>query len=335
MTRLVIHAGTHATGWAATQRQLVSWRTPLEEIGVFLHLRDDPGSWLDDGFHVADGTEPSVLFNAADRADHDDAEILLLSSERLEDSLRHPERLARLSSFADELGMPLTVLVVLRDQLGYLNHLYCERIGHLQMARDFTSFSADPSPRERFDYATAFSLPIAAPEIDFVAVRYVDLRPGAEAKTLLSAVGVPEEETADLPEPDSRETQPGPLLVAANRLLFKRLWRLGLITNLPKPRLVEAGRSLAKHAVERGWDTHPFWGWDGAARDAAVARYGPGNDALAMAVWGEPWGDRWETGELDEVDLPARDPGQVVDVLLAVDAIVQELQAAKAAVARD
>jgi hypothetical protein len=290
---------------------------------------------LDDGFNVAAGTEPSALVTAADRAEFDDAEVLLLSSERLEDSLRNPQRLAQLSSFAEELGMPLTVLVVVRDQLGYLNHLYCERISHLQMARDFASFSADPTPRERFDYRTAFERPIAAPDIDFVAVAYADLRPGAEAKALLAAVGIDDEDTAGLPEAGPREPLPGPLLVAAERLLFKRLWRLGLITSLRRPQLIQAGHRLAVHAREQRWDSQAFWGWDEASREAAIARFGPGNDVFAEAAWKRPWGDHWENGDFDDVDLPSRDPARVVDVLLAVDAIVQDLQAAKASVASD
>jgi hypothetical protein len=332
VTRLVVHAGTHGTGWVATQRQLVSWRASLEEIGVHLHPGDDPGSWLSDGYNLAAGTEPSALVSAVDRAERGGADVMLLSSERLEDSLRDPARLAMLSSFADELGMPVTVLVVVRDQLGYLNQLYTERISHLQMARDFASFAADPSPPERFNYGTAFELPIAAAEIDFVAVPYANLPPGSEAKALLAAVGLDEKETAALPEADTdpREPLPGPVLVAAHRLLFKRLWRLGLLTNLQRSRLVRAGRALAAHALEHGWDTHPFWGWDETARQAAIARYRPGNDVFAEAVWGRPWGNRWETGDFDDVDLPALDPPNVVDILLAVDTIVQELQAAKA-----
>ncbi len=144
-----------------------------------------------------------------------------------------------------------------------------------------------------------------------------------------------EEDTAELAEVESPETLPGPVLVAAKRLLFKRLWRLGLITNLQRPQLMQAGRALAVHALDRRWDTHPFWGWDAAGREAAMARFGPGNDVFAEAAWGSPWGDDWETGEFEDVDLPARDPAQVVDILGAVEAVVHDLQAAKAAVASD
>lgn len=333
MTRLVVHAGTHATGWKATQRQLVSWREALAGLGVHLHPADASEPWLSDGFDLATGVSPPAVVDAAERAVREGADILLLSSERLEDSLRDPDRLANLVSFAQGLDMPLTVLVVLRDQLGYLNQVYCERVSHLQMARSFSTFAADPSPPGRFDYATAFTLPIASPDIDLAAVRYVEMRPGCEARSLLTSVGVAAEDTLKLPEAGSRETLPGPMLVAAKRLLFKRLWRLGLVTGLPRSKLAQAGRTLAAHAHDQAWDSAPFWGWDPHDRVVALARFGAGNDVLAEAVWGEPWGEVYENGEFVDIDLPACDPEQVVDVLGAVDAIVQGLQTPKAAVA--
>jgi hypothetical protein len=318
----------------SVQRQLVSWREQLEDLGVHIHPLDDPAPWLGDGFHLADRAAPVTLTSAADRAQREGADVLLVSSERLEDSLRDPDRLLNLSSFAAEVAMPLTVLVVVRDQLGCLNHLYAERVDHLQMARDFASFSADPSPSERFDFGSAFRLPMTAPDIAFTAVPYSDLRPGAEARALLAAAGVPDDDVATLPETGApaRALLPGPVLLAAKRLLFKRLWRLGLVASTPRPRLMQSGRGLAALAVQQGWDSHPFGGWDERARETATARYGPGNDAFDMAVWGRPWGDDWETGQFHEVDLPSLPPTQVVDILGAVEAIVQELQAAKASV---
>ncbi len=333
MTRLVIHAGTHATGWKATQRQLVSWREPLTALGVHLHPADDPERWLSDGLALATGVSPSAIVDAAERAVRLGADILIVSSERLEDSLRDPDRLANLVSFAQGLGLPLTVLVVMRDQLGYLNQRYCERVAHLQTARGFPTFVAEPSPPGRFDYATAFTLPMATPEIDFVGVRYVEMQPGVEARSLLTAVGIAAKDAAALPAGPSMEALPGPILVAAKRLLYKRLWRLGLVTRLPRPRLARAARSLAAHARARSWDSAPFWGWDVRGRAEALDRYGPGNDVLAEALWGEPWGDVYEDGVFVDVDLPACEPERVVDVLGAVDVIVRGMPAPKTAVA--
>jgi hypothetical protein len=335
MTRLVVHAGTHATDWAAIQHQLVSWRQPLDRLGVRLHPADDAEAWLSGVYDVVDPTVSPPLADACRAAVDAGANLVLLSSENLEDSLRDPAQLANLAAFARDLEMALTVVVVVRDQLGYLNELYCDRITHLQMARDFPSFSADPSPGERFDYGAAYGPLIEAPDIDFIAVPYVELRPGAQAKPLLAASGLTVEDVTALPERGGSQTLPGPVVVAATRLLFKRLWRLGLLTSLPSPRLIHAAEALSEHGEEHAWDHGPHWGWDLSAREAAIAHYAPGNDVLARAVWGRPWGDAWESGEYVDVDLPARNPGLVVDVMATVDRIVKSLQAAKAAVVSD
>ena len=109
MTRLVIHAGTHATGWAASWRQLVAWREPLEQVGVRLHPSDSADAWLGDTRALADGTaRPDTLLAAVESAVRDRADVLLLSSERLEDPLRDPAQLAGLESFAAEVELPLT-----------------------------------------------------------------------------------------------------------------------------------------------------------------------------------------------------------------------------------
>lgn len=335
MTRLVVHAGTHATGWGTTCRQLLSWREPLDAAGVRLHPSNDVGHWAAQIHHLATGTASVAVREAVDAAVRDDADVVLLSSERLEDPLRDHEQVATLVGFAAEAGLPLTVMLVLRDQLGYLNQVYCERIGQLQMARDFPSFAAEPSPWDRFDYASAFRPLLDSSDLTFVAVPFSEMRPGAEAKAVLAAVGVGGDELGWLPETDDRDVLPGPLLVAADRLLFKRLWRLGLVSRLSKPELVRAARRLATHAGDARWDQHPFWGWDARTRAAAVMRFGPGNDALAQEVWGRPWGADWEDGEFVDVDLPARDPLLVVDMLDAIETIVVDLQAARTPVASE
>jgi hypothetical protein len=329
VTRLVVHAGAHGTRWAASWRQLVSWRQPLEEAGVRLHPADEAETWLAETRAVADGTTSAAVLEAVESAVRDDADIVLLSSERLEDPLREPVQVANLEAFAAQLGVPLTVVVVLRDQLGYLNHLYRVRISQLQMARDFPSFVADPNPAARLSYASAYRHLLDSPDVTFTAVRYSTLRRGAEAKPLLAALGVPAATLAELPDVDVPDTSPGPMLVAGYRLLFKRLWRLGMINALPRHRLNAAARQLAAHAAESAWDIQPFWGWDPQSRAAAITEFGPDNDAFAEQVWQQPWGDDWEDGEYADLDLPANDPRHVADLLDAVEGIVSGLQASR------
>jgi len=331
-TRLVVHMGTHATDWQVTQQQLVSWRRPLERLGVRLCPGDDAESWVKAARDIISPKPSQELVEAATAAVRDEAAAFLVSSEQLEDPLRDAAAVRRLKELADDLDMGLTVMIVVRDQVGYLNELYCDRITHLQMARDFSTFVSAPQPAERFDYASAFHLVTGDSDINVVAVPYTALADGAQGRDVVLAAGLSRDQVDALPAGPTRAALPGPVLIAALRLLFKRVWRLGMPKTLPRQRLVAAARILAQRAEDHSWDSVPFWGWTGAARQEAVLRYRPGNDALAMALWDRPWDDMWESGSHVDVDLAAGRPTQTVDVLDTVDSIVKDLQKAKGAV---
>lgn len=334
MTRLVVHAGTHATDWRQIRQQLASWRQPLKGLGVRLCPGDGAPAWVAAARDITSGKPSQHLVEVANAAVADGAAALLLSSEQLEDSLRDPAAVSRLVAFAAGVGMELTVLLVLRDQLGYLNQMYCDRIGALQTARSFDSFVSAPQPAERFDYPRAFELVTGAPDVEVVGVPYAALTDGARAREVVTAAGLSRAQVDALPTGPGRRTRaglPGPVLVAATRLLHKRLWRLGLVKSLPHPRLQAAARSLREHAEERIWDAGAFWGWSEDAREAAVQRYRPGNDALAKTLWGTPWPTEWESGAYLDVDLAALPPTLVVDVLRTVDDVVADLQKATGA----
>ena len=327
MTRLVIHAGTHATDWRTAQRQLVSWRRQLGEFGVILHPADDADTWSADLRDLAKGvTSPHVLA-AASAASRQQAEIVLLSSQQLEDSLRSPDNVANLTRVAGELGLPLTVVSVVRDQLGYLNEQYCDRVLGLKAAREFTFFAQHPAQPERLDYATAFDPLLAATDVDFVAVPYSSLRDGIQAHALLAAVGLEDLDLSRLPAAGERRTTPGPVLVAALRLLFKRMWRLGMFNRFPRERLLSCVGEVRDRSSQQGWDISTFWGWAPAARAKAITSFRAGNDSFASRVWGRPWPDEWESGDYVEVDLAATPP-LLVDVMTTIDTLIKALQAA-------
>lgn len=332
MTSLVVHAGTHATDWHVTQQQLASWRKPLGELSVRLSPGDAVEAWTAVARTLASGQPSRELDETAAAAVRDGASMLLLSSEQLEDPLRDEAAVRHLADFAAAHGMQCRVVVVLRDQVGYLNTLYRDRITHLQTARDFASFVAAPQPAERFDYATAFNPVMTAPDIEMVAVPYADLVDGAQARAILVAAGLSPADVDDLPAGPTRPGAAGPVLIAAMRLLFKRMWRLGMFRTLSRPRLLAAARILRDHAQQHSWDSSPFWGWSEGAREDAILRYRPGNDTLAAAAWGRPWDQPWESGPYVDMDLAAIRPALVVDVLVTVDAIMKDLQKAKGAV---
>jgi hypothetical protein len=163
------------------------------------------------------------------------------------------------------------------------------------------------------------------------AARYSSLVDGEQARAVLAAAGV---DVAALPRQEPavrRRPLPGPYTVAATRLLFKRLWRLGMFNNLPRRQLLDAAAALRSRADEGAWDEGPFWGWSEQLRAEAIERFRPGNDVFARAVWGEPWGDDWADGDVVDVDLASSQPALVVDVLQSVDALVKEQQTRKAA----
>lgn len=332
MTRLIVHIGSHATDWDVVRQQLVSSREPLRHLGIHLVPGSDARSWAAAGRGLTTGKPPRELREAAAAAASDKAVALLVSSEQLEDSLREPGAVGSLTTFAAEVAMPVTVVIVLRDQVGYLNELYCERVTSLHMARDFATFVSAPQPAERFDYAHAFEPVTAAAGIEVAAVYYADVVDGAQAGAVLQAARLPQSALEALETTVTRRQLPGPVLIAATRLLFKRMWRLGMFKSLPRGRLLATARGLRDHALERGWDPQPFWGWSEAARDEAIRRYRPGNDVLAAAVHGGHWSGGWATGSHLDVDLAACAPALVVDVLNTVNALMSDLHKAKGAV---
>lgn len=333
MTRLVIYAGTHATDWDAARQQLVSWRDALEPLGIRLNSGDDAEGWTSVARELVSGKPARAVLEAAHSAVQDGVNALVVGSDQLEDPLRDPAVVADLTTLAADLAMPLTVVVVLRDQVGYLNELYCDRVSTLQMARDFGTFAAAPQPLDRFDYAAALSPVLEAGGATLTAIPHSSRRDGLQALEILRAAGAAPEAVDALPPGPGRRTLPGPVLMAASRLLFKRAWRLGLVKTLPRGRLMGAARSLREHAAGESWDTVEFWGWTSEARDEAVRRYQPGNDALASRLWGRSWGEDWADGTYAEADLASCPPDVVVDILGTVDTLVKDLQKAKGAAA--
>jgi hypothetical protein len=196
------------------------------------------------------------------------------------------------------------------------------------MARGFAEFVADPAPAERFNYPSAYQALLGRTDVEVLAVPYSSLRPGTQAAAVLAAIGVDADVLEALPPVGGRPDRPGPVLIAASRLLFKRLWRLGLFASVPRARLGATATRLRELAEQGRWDRAEFWGFDDAIRDATIARFAASNDAFAQRVWGRSWTD-WELGGEPEADLAALDPLLLVEVMRAVDRLVQQLQDAK------
>lgn len=327
MARVVVHAGAHMTGWGAVHRHLVAAREELATHGVLLPNRDEPARWH--GLARALGQDGPAfrrrLGTMIENARKASAEVVLLSSPVFGDVLHTHAGLERLKECASALDVPVQVVVVVRDQLGYLNQLYCNRVTNLAISEQFDLFVADPQPSARFDYLEAFGSLLGAQSIGFVAVPYAELDPSAPAKAVLEASGL--DAAFMSPSPHARSTLEntvGPVLITAARLLQKRATARAGADGPETQRLAAAATQLRRHAQRNTWDTTAYWGWTAELGATAIERYRLGNESFAREVWGRSWPDM-EVAPPEVRELTALEPPVVADVVDTVDTLVKAL----------
>lgn len=321
--RLILHAGAEYAESGAVRHDLVAARRGLTAAGVVLPDRDDAASWgaTCRGLVSAEWTAPARALLAAAR--EAGAETIIASSDIVSDALTSPRQCAQLAAAARREGLDITVVVVVREQIGYLNTLYCRRVLSLDTARSFTQFIAKASPAHRFDYVASFGSLADTEGIRLAAVPYPDVVEHGSARSVLDAAGVPDEVMDALPDDWQRQSgPPGPVLIGAVRLLHKRLRRQQLF-EARGPRgllpLVDRLRALAR---AHEWDTTAYWGWDPTDRRDAMRDFEAGNEAFAQFVWGTPWPEQWSTGRPERVDLPALNPPLLREVITTVESLV-------------
>lgn len=266
--------------------------------------------------------EPSAMRLLAQASDQG-AEVVLVSCDTMGDALVSPGQTARLASLATDEGLAVRVVVVVREQIGYINSLYCHRVRGLDTARSFAEFAETSVPAHRFDYVASFGALADTPGLELVAVPYPDLRDKGAGLAIVEAAGlsgpVPSGSAATI-DPD-----PGPVLIGATRLLHKRLRRLNVFHELGKPRLRPLADQLAARATESGWDSTSFWGWDARLRRSIKEEYGPSNDVFAEFVWGGPWPEPWSTGRPHRVELADLEPNVLLDVFSTVETLLDSV----------
>ena len=155
MTCLVVHAGARATGWSAVQRRLVAARKDLAAVGVQMEPDDVVAAWHRSARAMQttdDDPEPTLtrLMNETNAAGRD---TLLLSSPLFLSALSSSSWTDRLARVAGKLGFDrIVVVVVVREQIGALNQIYCERVLALETAAPFSSFVGQARIRDSVDY---------------------------------------------------------------------------------------------------------------------------------------------------------------------------------------
>ncbi len=325
MTRLVLHAGAEYADEGAVHQGLTASRAQLAKAGVLLPPGSSPVEWRDTAQGLMGGSATTPATDWLRAATNAGQPVVLVSSDVLADALSSPEEVTALAAVSGRVGVDVRVVVVVREQVGYLNSLYCKRVLGLDTARSFAEFATEPVPAHRFDYAASFGAVADTDGVDLVAVPYPDLQSCGAAEAVLRAAGI------DKTEPDLAGDRagpapvPGPVLIGATRLLHKRLRRLGMFHEHGKPRLRTLVDRLAQRAAQRSWDTTAFWGWDAGLRRAVAEEYGASNELFAEFVWGTPWPEPFSTGRPQRTDLADLEPAVLHDVLRFVDGLVEGL----------
>jgi hypothetical protein len=321
VTRLVVHAGAEFADSGAVLRDLVAHRDGLVESGVLLPPEDEATSWRETAQGLLRG-DPSATALIA-RARETGVGAVLFSSDILADALASPDQAAVLAEMGAAERLDVRVVVVVREQIGYINSLYCQRVLNLDTVRSLAEFAAMAVPAHRFDYVASFGAIADTAGLELVAIPYPDLRAKGAGRAVLEAAGLGSATPDTMRMSEAAfEPVPGPVLVGATRLLHKRLRRLNSFHEQGRPRLRVLAEQLAARAGEAGWDTTQFWGWDAAVRRAVEDEYRDSNAVFADFVWGTPWPEPWSGGRPQRVDLADLDPPVLREVLTTVDELV-------------
>ena len=329
MTQLVLHTGTPLTRQVDVQTQLVTWREALTKAGVILHPQDRIETWDTAVKQLVTGDAPPQVRKLVRQSSKFGARAVVLSSEDAYRPLRKARNVTRLADLGSASDVEVTVVLVVREQLELLNALYCRQVMSMDTAEDFASFVAKGIDSGLYHYAQAFRRLLDAEDVHLVAVPFSALSGREPARAILQASGVPAETLDGLPDsPDPAATTDesvGPILLAATRLLHKRLIRLKAGRVRRPGALDRAVDILREQARANDWDDRTFWGWTPELAALGAQAFHLGNAEFAAGAWRSDWPDASPTHSYTRGDLASRGPAVVVDVMDTVQRALDDL----------
>lgn len=325
MTAIVLHSAGEVDGPRA-RRQLAESRGVLAEVGIGLPDSDDSAEWSKAARQLLRGTGGDRVSGLLARAREGGLATVVLSTDDLVDRLPDETTLKHLRRWARHHDATVSFVVTVEDQIAALNSRYCRAVLQLDWAGSFAEYVDDASHLGQVDYASRLDVLLDGP-LDTVVVSRQAAGDNPVA-ALLSALALPDDQVRGvaLAPLGGPVPSPGPLLVAAVRLLNKRMRRLSLFSRYPRPTLLTSVDTLVDRAGAGNWDSAPFWGWSQERSGAAVERFARGNAELARRVWGATWREPTAGGAANEADLAAADPALLVDLLDTVDSLVHDLR---------
>lgn len=329
MSLLVLHAGAEFCDGGLVQQELTAWSGLLADAGVATGGAEDPRGWreLSLGLVRGEGHERSDALLAALASGMPAA---LVSSDALVDALHPPKRAEAFAERMRELHVDVRVICFVREQIGFINHLYTRRMLNLDTARGFQEFVSDPVPPHRFDYAASYGTVADTAGLELTALPYPEMLEQGPTRLLLRTMGLDDALVSALPDVGATvDGDPGPVLVAATRLLHKRLRRNKMFELRSKPELRALARRLRDICEEQDWDAGTFWGWDDQSAADAAEEYHLSNDLFAEFVWGREWQEPFSAAVQHVTDLPSLPPELVREIVDTVDGLVKDAVAGK------
>jgi hypothetical protein len=332
MTQLVLHTGTPSTRVRDVQASLAAWSDALAEAGVVTLPADRIDSWDRTVQQVVAGEVPPPVRKLVRQSANSGAHTIVLSSEEAYRPLRKGKNLAQFAELATSAGATPKVVLTLREQLDMVNSAYCRQVAGLETSEPFESYARKTIDSGVYNYARTFRALLDSDEIAFAPIPFSRLDAEEPARSVLREAGVPDELVRALPrleanDPlrDDGDVEIGPLLLAATRLLHKRLVRLELTTTRKPQALQRTARRLANRAQEGGWDDRAFWGWtpERAAETSKAFRHS--NAEFAAGAWRSDWPDPPHDRPQAVIDIADVSPALVVEVMDAVQLTVSEL----------
>lgn len=332
--RLVVHIGLPKTATTYIQSGLFTNRAALRQLGVFLpqsgRLNLEPNlvahhhlAWemfSPRRFEPSSGGWEELRRELRTAA----ADVVLLSSEEFSRVTTKGVADAfeqNLRSLCDDV----TVVMVIRDQLSWLNSTYLQRVKVLAPTSDFDTFVDRSLEGGWFDLDRAFRRWYSSEWLHLSVVSFSSLVSGDPLRSVLAAGGI------DLAEHDTTvppaETNPslGPVGAEAHRLLERYLtgrypefsWRDRIGRRLHR---LAGGRSRRE-----GWCADDFWGWAPGPAAAAAAHFRDSNERFAHGAHLGPWTERMPVNRpQNRVILEDLDPATTERVHQFVFAMTQK-----------
>ncbi len=299
MKRIIVHIGVQQSGSRLVPKGLFTNADLLAEHGVLVPMtarhklspiavRHHLLAWSfdPDGDHPYDAAVWDTLRAEIDAAP---ADTVLLSSALLAgvaaDERTGPLLHDRLRSLSDNV----TVALVVREQLGLLNSLYCQGVRFLELTCDFDTYLRDSPDLTICSPAEAFRPWYDGSDVEFLAMPADPADDSDQLGALLSLCRIDVPADGLVPYESSERQELGAVGVEATRLLGTYLRGRFPDFRPGEPAARRLRRKAATAAERLGWCTDDFWGWRPQQAADAADRFAASSQQFARQVWHGDW----------------------------------------------